>query len=138
MPACKRQSAALPVLTYQSVRSAPVLADHRFRLGLTKKADCEIVRSGSDDVPAVGMNAKGPGVAGVDGTGDCDKLVLVEGVGHVRGGDVLVVIGRDGEYDGVGEESGAGLGVEVMVGWRETAADARDVGFLGGKGDDAA
>jgi hypothetical protein len=42
MPVCKRQSSALPVLTYQSVRSAPVLADHRFRLGLTKKPDCEI------------------------------------------------------------------------------------------------
>jgi hypothetical protein len=35
MPVCKRRSSAPPVLTYLNVRSAPVLEDHHFRLGLT-------------------------------------------------------------------------------------------------------
>ncbi len=34
-PACKGRVAALPVLTYAKVRSAPVLAPRTFRLGLT-------------------------------------------------------------------------------------------------------
>jgi hypothetical protein len=84
------------------------------------------------------MDAKGPSVAGVDGTGDCDQLGLVEGVGCVRRGDILVAVGRDGEDDGVREERRAGLGGKVMVSWRETTADARDVRLLGGGDDDAA
>jgi len=34
MPACKWRFSALPVLTYQNVRCAPVLENHHFRLGL--------------------------------------------------------------------------------------------------------
>jgi len=34
MPACKWRLSALPVLTYQNVRCAPVLESHPFRLGL--------------------------------------------------------------------------------------------------------
>jgi hypothetical protein len=34
-PACKWLIPALPVLTYQKVRSAPVLGINHFRLGLT-------------------------------------------------------------------------------------------------------
>ncbi|BBE33746.1 hypothetical protein SmB9_14040 [Sphingosinicella microcystinivorans] len=36
MLACKTRSPALPVLTDLKVRSAPVLADHAFRLSLTR------------------------------------------------------------------------------------------------------
>jgi hypothetical protein len=35
MPACKWRLSALPVLTYENVRSAPVLEIHHFRRGLT-------------------------------------------------------------------------------------------------------
>jgi len=35
MPACKRRLSALPVLTDLNVRSAPVLENRHFRLGLT-------------------------------------------------------------------------------------------------------
>jgi len=35
MRGCKRRLSALPVFKYPKVRSAPVLENHHFRLGLT-------------------------------------------------------------------------------------------------------